>query len=99
MDNKHKYINVVYQLYAIDEDGTKHLMEKVEEDRPFFFISGFVLYKAGVEWNIKHIIKFFRKKIPVQLHAACRRGIRKIRRGTRCGYGQRNLYHQQPLRP
>lgn len=33
----------------------------------FFFISGFVLYKAGVEWNIKHIIKFFRKKIPVQL--------------------------------
>ena len=41
MDNKHKYINVVYQLYAIDEDGKKHLMEKVEEDRPFFFISGF----------------------------------------------------------
>ena len=41
MDKKHKYINVVYQLYAIDEDGKKHLMEKVEEDRPFFFISGF----------------------------------------------------------
>ena len=33
----------------------------------FFFISGFVLYKASVVWNAKHIIAFFRKKIPVQL--------------------------------
>lgn len=33
----------------------------------FFFISGFVLYKDSVVWNGKHIISFFRKKIPVQL--------------------------------
>ncbi len=33
----------------------------------FFFISGFVLYKADVIWNLQHIVRFFRKKIPVQL--------------------------------
>jgi len=33
----------------------------------FFFISGFVLYKAGVVWNTSHIVAFFKKKIPVQL--------------------------------
>ena len=33
----------------------------------FFFISGFVLYKAGVVWNTKQIVSFFKKKIPVQL--------------------------------
>ena len=33
----------------------------------FFFISGFVLYKAEVEWNGRYIISFFKKKIPVQL--------------------------------
>ncbi len=33
----------------------------------FFFISGFVMYKAGVEWNWQHIVQFFKKKIPVQL--------------------------------
>lgn len=33
----------------------------------FFFISGFVLYREGVTWNLRHIARFFRKKIPVQL--------------------------------
>lgn len=33
----------------------------------FFFVSGFVLYKAGVVWNKSQIISFFKKKIPVQL--------------------------------
>ena len=33
----------------------------------FFFISGFVLFKDGVVWNTRHIIRFFKKKIPVQL--------------------------------
>ena len=33
----------------------------------FFFISGFVLYKAGVVWDMKQILSFFKKKIPVQL--------------------------------
>ncbi len=52
--NNHKYINVVYQLYTIDEDGKKHLAEKVEEDRPFFFISGFGTTLEAFE---KHIEK------------------------------------------
>ena len=33
----------------------------------FFFISGFVLFKAGVTWDLEQVTKFFRKKIPVQL--------------------------------
>ena len=33
----------------------------------FFLISGFVLYKAGLVWDRKHIVTFFKKKIPVQL--------------------------------
>ena len=33
----------------------------------FFFISGFVLYKASVVWDFDQIVKFFKKKIPVQL--------------------------------
>lgn len=33
----------------------------------FFFISGFVLYKAGVVWDWQQIVRFFKKKIPVQL--------------------------------
>lgn len=33
----------------------------------FFFISGFVLYKSSVVWDLKQVISFFRKKIPVQL--------------------------------
>lgn len=33
----------------------------------FFLISGFVLYKEGVVWNASHIVRFFKKKIPVQL--------------------------------
>jgi peptidoglycan/LPS O-acetylase OafA/YrhL len=35
----------------------------------FFFISGFVLYRAGVTWNFKHIVRFFRKRAPVLLIA------------------------------
>lgn len=35
----------------------------------FFFISGFVLYKESVVWNWQHILRFFKKKIPVQLIA------------------------------
>ena len=33
----------------------------------FFLISGFVLYKAGVVWDLNYIVAFFKKKIPVQL--------------------------------
>lgn len=33
----------------------------------FFFISGFVLYKAGVIWNLQHIWSFLHKKFFVQI--------------------------------
>lgn len=33
----------------------------------FFFISGFVMYKEGVIWNLKHIGGFLRKKFVVQI--------------------------------
>ena len=33
----------------------------------FFFISGFLIYKAGLVWDTKQIVRFFKKKIPVQL--------------------------------
>lgn len=32
----------------------------------FFFISGFVLYKANQLWNTKYVFKFLTKKFPVQ---------------------------------
>ena len=33
----------------------------------FFFISGFVLYKAGIKWNLLHIKQFLHKKFIVQI--------------------------------
>lgn len=33
----------------------------------FYFVSGFVLYKANVIWNAHHIISFLKKKFPVQI--------------------------------
>lgn len=33
----------------------------------FFFISGFVLYKAEQKWNLKNVYLFLRKKFPVQI--------------------------------
>ena len=30
----------------------------------FFFISGFVLFKAGVTWDLQQVVRFFKKKIP-----------------------------------
>ncbi len=33
----------------------------------FFFISGFVLYKEGVDWSFSHVISFLKKKFPVQI--------------------------------
>ena len=40
MDNKqNKYISVNYQLYTIDKDGQKELVEETQKDRPFQFIT------------------------------------------------------------
>lgn len=33
----------------------------------FFFISGFVMYKANVKWNASYILQFLRRKFPVQI--------------------------------
>lgn len=33
----------------------------------FFFISGFVLYKAGIVWDKKHVVEFLCKKFMVQI--------------------------------
>lgn len=33
----------------------------------FFFVSGFVLFKASRVWDVKEILAFFKKKLPVQL--------------------------------
>lgn len=33
----------------------------------FFFVSGFVLYKASRKWTCSDIIEFFKKKLPIQL--------------------------------
>ena len=33
----------------------------------FFFISGFVLYKSAQVWNLKYVLLFLRKKMPVQI--------------------------------
>ena len=33
----------------------------------FFFISGFVMYKADMKWDVGQIVKFFKKKTPVLL--------------------------------
>ena len=42
MDNKqNKYISVSYQLYSIDANGSKNLVEQTEQGRPFTFITGF----------------------------------------------------------
>lgn len=42
MDNKQsKFISVSYQLYSIDEGGTKHLEEQTQQGQPFQFVSGF----------------------------------------------------------
>ena len=46
-------------------EGSFHDILKLVRMPMFFLISGFVLYKAGVVWNVEHIIAFFKKKIPV----------------------------------
>lgn len=33
----------------------------------FFFVSGFVFYKATRTWNLSEIVGFFKKKLPIQL--------------------------------
>ena len=55
MSNTHKYITVAYKLYAMDEEGKKHLVEEAKEERPFCFISGFGTTLEAFEKNIESL--------------------------------------------
>ena len=48
-----------------DTPSIHHYLSQVRMPM-FFFISGFVLYKAGEVWDAGHLVGFFKKKIPVQ---------------------------------
>lgn len=37
----------------------------------FFFVSGFVLYKASITWNFLHTFNFLKKKFPIQIISTC----------------------------
>ena len=47
-----KYLSVSYQLYSIEDDGSKHLVEQTIQGRPFTFISGFGFTLDGFEQRI-----------------------------------------------
>jgi len=48
-------------------EGSFHDILMIVRMPMFFLISGFVFYKAGVVWNMEHVVAFFKKKVPVQL--------------------------------
>ncbi len=53
MDNQqNKFISANYQLYSIDAEGSKHLEEETQKDRPFQFITGFGVSLDGFEKQI-----------------------------------------------
>lgn len=49
---QNKYISVSYQLFTIDEDGSRHLEEQTQQGNPFTFISGFGFSLDGFEQRI-----------------------------------------------
>lgn len=60
--------HVAYSCLGIDENTPSFHRYLVQVRMPmFFFISGFVLYKAGVVWTLNHIGGFLRKKFVVQI--------------------------------
>lgn len=53
MDNKqNKYISVSYQLFTIDGDGKKELVEETQQGQPFQFITGFGFSLDSFETHI-----------------------------------------------
>ena len=56
-------------IYCMDLEGVPkyHSYLRIFRMPLFFFISGFVLYKDGVVWNLQHIGKFLKKKFSVQI--------------------------------
>ena len=49
---QNKYISVSYQLFTIDEYGSRHLEEQTQQGNPFTFISGFGFSLDGFEQRI-----------------------------------------------
>jgi len=54
MDNQqtNRYLSVSYQLYTVDEDGKKSLVEQTQQGNPFQFISGFGVSLDAFEQHI-----------------------------------------------
>jgi FKBP-type peptidyl-prolyl cis-trans isomerase SlyD len=58
MDNKqNKYISVSYQLFTIDGDGKKELVEETQQGQPFQFITGFGFSLDSFETHIAALDK------------------------------------------
>lgn len=49
---ENKYISVSYQLYSVEEDGARHLVEQTQQGNPFTFISGFGFSLDGFEQRL-----------------------------------------------
>ena len=50
------------QSYSIISDYCDQVMNQL-----FFLVSGFVIYRAGIEWNAGYLVNFFKKRITVLL--------------------------------
>ena len=60
--------HVSYYCLGIDNKIPSFHKYLIEIQMPlFFFISGFVLYKPTSRWDNKHMVSFFKSKIPVLL--------------------------------
>jgi len=53
---QNKYISVSYQLYSIQSDGTKQLVEETQQGTPFTFISGFGFSLDAFERQIQPML-------------------------------------------
>ncbi|MBR1469018.1 MAG: peptidylprolyl isomerase [Prevotella sp.] len=54
-ENKNRQISLTYELFAIEEDGERHLVEKAPTDKPFMFISGFGITLKPFEENLVNL--------------------------------------------
>lgn len=56
-------------LYCFDPQGTSSFHHYLRPIRMpmFFFISGFVMFKAETIWNLSYVYSFLKKKFPVQI--------------------------------
>jgi len=47
--SKNHYISLSYQLFSVEDDGKKHLLEQTRQGEPDTFISGFGVYLDALE--------------------------------------------------